>query len=89
VLHPDELHDGAPGTDDGFTYQIVYLAPELIREALAPLLDDLAEPIGRLRAVEAAVAVADGLAHLAGRGRHRSPSRTRETSTGSSSRRTG
>jgi AraC-like DNA-binding protein len=97
VLHPDELHDGAPGTDDGFTYRIVYLAPELVREALADaplpfvadpvqpvrgsvgplaaalasLLADLAEPIGRLRAVEAAVAVADGLAHLAERGPRR------------------
>ena len=97
VLYPDELHDGAPGTDDGFTYRIIYLAPELVREALAdaplpfiadpvqpprgpvtplaaalaPLLDGLSEPIGRLRAVEAAVAVADGLAHLAERGPRR------------------
>jgi AraC-like DNA-binding protein len=94
VLHPDELHDGAPGTDDGFTYRILYLAPALVREALpdaplpfvadpvqpvrgragplaavlASLLADLAEPIGRLRAVETAVAVADGLTHLAERG---------------------
>jgi AraC-like DNA-binding protein len=97
VLHPDELHDGAPGTDDGFTYRILYLAPELVREALADaplpfvadpvqpvrgpvgplaavlasLLADLAEPIGRLRAVEAAVAIADGLAHLAEHGPRR------------------
>ncbi len=97
VLYPDELHDGAPGTDDGFRYRIVYLAPELVREALAdaplpfvadpvqpargpagplaaalaPLLADLAEPVGRLRAVEAAVSVADGLAHLAERGPRR------------------
>ena len=97
VLYPDELHDGAPGTDDGFTYRIVYLAPDLVREALADaplpfvadpvqpvqgsvgplaaalasLLADLTEPIGRLRAVEAAVAVADGLAHLAERGPRR------------------
>jgi hypothetical protein len=97
VLHPDELHDGAPGTDDGFTYRILYLAPALVREALADaplpfvadpvqpvrgrvgplaavlasLLADLAEPIGRLRAVQAAVAVADGLAHLAERGPRR------------------
>ena len=34
VLHPDETHDGAPATDDGFGYRILYLAPELVREAL-------------------------------------------------------
>jgi AraC-like DNA-binding protein len=34
VLHPDELHDGGPGTDAGFAYRIVYVEPELIREAL-------------------------------------------------------
>jgi AraC-like DNA-binding protein len=35
VLHPDELHDGAPATDDGFGYRILYIAPELVRDALA------------------------------------------------------
>jgi AraC-like DNA-binding protein len=34
VLHPDELHDGAAGTEDGFGYRILYVAPELVREAL-------------------------------------------------------
>src|SRR5207302_2841812 len=34
VLHPDERHDGAPGTDDGFGYRILYVAPELVRDAL-------------------------------------------------------
>jgi AraC-like DNA-binding protein len=34
ILHPDELHDGAPGTDDGFGYRAVYVAPELVHEAL-------------------------------------------------------
>ncbi len=34
VLHPDETHDGAAGTDAGFGYRILYLAPELIRDAL-------------------------------------------------------
>src|SRR2546423_3781532 len=33
VLHPDEAHDGAAGTDDGFSYRILYIAPELIRGA--------------------------------------------------------
>jgi AraC-like DNA-binding protein len=34
VLHPDELHDGAAGTDAGLRYRIFYLAPELVRAAL-------------------------------------------------------
>jgi AraC-like DNA-binding protein len=39
VLHPDELHDGAAGTEDGFGYRILYVAPDLVRQALdgAPL----------------------------------------------------
>ena len=35
VLHPDELHDGGAGTDAGFGYRILYIAPEHIRAALA------------------------------------------------------
>ncbi|WP_369134335.1 AraC family ligand binding domain-containing protein [Modestobacter sp. I12A-02662] len=34
VLHPDETHDGAQGTDEGFGYRILYIAPELVRDAL-------------------------------------------------------
>jgi AraC-like DNA-binding protein len=34
VLHPDELHDGAAATDAGFGYRILYVAPELVRDAL-------------------------------------------------------
>jgi len=34
ILHPDETHDGAAGTDDGFGYRILYLAPALVRRAL-------------------------------------------------------
>jgi AraC-like DNA-binding protein len=34
LLHPDETHDGAAGTDAGFRYRIVYIEPELIRGAL-------------------------------------------------------
>jgi AraC-like DNA-binding protein len=33
-LHPDETHDGAAGTDEGFGYRILYIAPELVRDAL-------------------------------------------------------
>jgi len=34
VLHPDELHDGRAGTDGGFGYHIVYVAPERIGAAV-------------------------------------------------------
>jgi AraC-like DNA-binding protein len=44
VLHPDETHDGAAGTDDGFGYRILYIAPELIRQA-AGGLPFVAEPV--------------------------------------------
>jgi len=39
VLHPDEIHDGGPATPAGFAYRILYVEPELVREALggAPL----------------------------------------------------
>jgi AraC-like DNA-binding protein len=33
VLHPDELHDGRAGTEEGFGYRIVYVEPALIFEA--------------------------------------------------------
>jgi AraC-like DNA-binding protein len=34
ILHPDEPHDGASGTDDGFAYRIVYVDPSLLQQAL-------------------------------------------------------
>lgn len=34
ILHPDETHDGAAGTDEGFVYRILYLDPALVQEAL-------------------------------------------------------
>ena len=34
ILHPDETHDGAPGADGGFAYRIIYIEPELVRNAL-------------------------------------------------------
>jgi AraC-like DNA-binding protein len=34
VLHPDEMHDGGAGTDEGFGYRIIYLDPQLIQQAL-------------------------------------------------------
>ncbi|MCC7049004.1 MAG: AraC family transcriptional regulator [Alphaproteobacteria bacterium] len=36
VIHPDEPHDGHAGTEAGFGYRMVYMAPELVRQALAP-----------------------------------------------------
>ena len=34
VLHPDEMHDGRPGTDSGFGYRIVYVDPSRIADAI-------------------------------------------------------
>lgn len=34
ILHPDETHDGGPGTEGGFAYRILYIEPELVRRAL-------------------------------------------------------
>ncbi|MGV8939316.1 MAG: AraC family transcriptional regulator [Allorhizobium sp.] len=31
VLHPDERHDGAAGTDDGLLYRMLYLPPDLLQ----------------------------------------------------------
>ena len=46
VLHPDELHDGAAGTDEGFAYRIVYLDPALVQEALGGIpLPFVADPV--------------------------------------------
>lgn len=46
VLHPDEIHDGSAATEGGFGYRILYIAPELIRDALAgAALPFVAEPV--------------------------------------------
>jgi AraC-like DNA-binding protein len=34
VLHPDEVHDGHAGTDEGFRYRMLYVAPARLQEAL-------------------------------------------------------
>ncbi|QEE43771.1 AraC family transcriptional regulator (plasmid) [Rhizobium sp. WL3] len=34
VLHPDEVHNGEAGTEQGFHYRMLYIEPSLIREAL-------------------------------------------------------
>src|SRR5277367_4313650 len=57
ILHPDELHDGAAGTDAGFRYRIVYIDPQLVQNALAGApLPFVASP------VVAAAQVPDGFA---------------------------
>lgn len=46
VLHPDELHDGAPGTAEGFGYRILYIDPALIQEAVGgKILPFVLDPI--------------------------------------------
>lgn len=57
VLHPDELHDGAAGTDDGFGYRIFYLDPALVQEALGGQpLPFVPDPVIRAREVDPALA---------------------------------
>lgn len=34
VIHPDELHDGGAGTEDGLRYRMLYLEPALLHQAL-------------------------------------------------------
>jgi AraC-like DNA-binding protein len=34
ILHPDEIHDGGAGTEDGFAYRICYIDPCLVQAAL-------------------------------------------------------
>lgn len=56
VLHPDEVHDGTAGTDEGFRYRIVYLDPGLVREALGDgPLPFVPDPVIARRAVPAAL----------------------------------
>jgi AraC-like DNA-binding protein len=46
ILHPDELHDGAAGTDEGFGYRALYLAPDLVHDALdGRALPFVADPV--------------------------------------------
>ncbi|WP_192179239.1 AraC family transcriptional regulator [Mesorhizobium amorphae] len=44
VLHPDELHDGGAGTEEGLHYRILYLEPSLLLDCLGgaplPFVDD-------------------------------------------------
>ena len=64
VLHPDEAHDGAAATDAGFGYRILYVAPELVRDALdgraLPFVaDPVQEPTPAARPIAALLADID------------------------------
>jgi AraC-like DNA-binding protein len=52
VLHPDETHDGAAGTEAGFGYRIVYVDPALVCSALGdralPFVADPVQPFTRV-----------------------------------------
>lgn len=57
VLHPDEVHDGAPGTDDGFGYRILYVDPRLVQDALdGAALPFVPDPVIDARRVDPALA---------------------------------
>lgn len=48
ILHPDELHDGGAGGEEGLTYRMIYLPPEKIMaatEGLAPALPFIHNPV--------------------------------------------
>ncbi|HCF3652076.1 TPA: AraC family transcriptional regulator [Pseudomonas aeruginosa] len=43
VLHPDELHDGEAGSQEGFRYRMLYVEPALIQQAMDTPLEPLEE----------------------------------------------
>jgi AraC-like DNA-binding protein len=47
LLHPDEIHDGAPANADvGFSYRIAYVSPEVVRHAArTACLPFVADPV--------------------------------------------
>ena len=58
VLHPDEIHDGAAGTEEGFGYRALYLAPELVHDALdGSALPFVADPVQKPTAATRRVAL--------------------------------
>jgi AraC-like DNA-binding protein len=71
MLHPDELHDGAAGTDDGFGYHILYVDPSLVQQALGgrplpfvsePVIEAKRLPVGLRAAIMAIDNEIDALA---------------------------
>lgn len=60
ILHPDEPHDGMPGTGQGFAYRILYVDPALVHDALdGRPLPFVADPVLDARGVP--FTLADGL----------------------------
>ncbi|MEV0678800.1 AraC family transcriptional regulator [Actinosynnema sp. NPDC050436] len=63
VLHPDELHDGAAGTELGFGYRILYLDPALVQDALGGRpLPFVADPV--IRPARVGATVGNWLRHI-------------------------
>jgi AraC-like DNA-binding protein len=66
VLHPDEKHDGRAGTEGGFSYRIVYVAPAQISAAVRVITGRLTplpfvrEPVGVSPLLASAVTAAFG-----------------------------
>ncbi|PZG48009.1 AraC family transcriptional regulator [Spongiactinospora gelatinilytica] len=57
ILHPDELHDGAAGGEEGFGYRILYVDPFLVQEALGGgPLPFVADPVVRPQRMHPALA---------------------------------
>ncbi|WP_454731281.1 MULTISPECIES: AraC family transcriptional regulator [Cupriavidus] len=57
ILHPDEMHDGRAGTDEGYAYRIAYVEPELVQEALGGgMLPFVRTPIVQTPAINDALA---------------------------------
>lgn len=58
-LHPDELHDGGPGNDEGLGYRIVYVDPARVAAALGggplPFVKDPVAQAGEIADAVAAV----------------------------------
>jgi AraC-like DNA-binding protein len=61
VLHPDEVHDGHAGTEEGFGYRQVYVEPALIFEAIQTMcphpcsLPFVRTPVAMNRTLSAAI----------------------------------
>ncbi len=66
VLHPDEVHDGYAGTEEGFGYRQLYVEPALIFEAIQTMcphtcsLPFVRTPVARNRKLSAAIISAFG-----------------------------
>ncbi len=57
VLHPDEVHDGEAGTEQGFRYRMIYVEPAAIRAAMA-------DPGGPLPFVPGGVCRSEGIVQV-------------------------